>query len=88
MYDLVQPFSYHFQFIFQIHVLNEIYREDRYDVSLRPRFSNATMWRWFLGTMAGFFTIFFILEDPKYKMGRPVVAKQYPGDGPHYSFSA
>ncbi|CAG9110263.1 hypothetical protein JYU34_010922 [Plutella xylostella] len=67
-----------------IHMSAELYGEDRYDISMRPRFSLLHQWTWFLGTLAGSFALFFFLED--YKVGRPVTAKQYPWNGPHYEF--
>ncbi|XP_059047473.1 NADH dehydrogenase [ubiquinone] 1 beta subcomplex subunit 8, mitochondrial [Achroia grisella] len=69
-----------------IHSSAEIFGEDRYDISMRPRFSLAHQWTWFLGTLAGAFALYIYLED--YKIGRPVTAKQYPTDGPHYLFSS
>lgn len=63
----------------------EIFGEDRYNISLRPRFSNTRMWVWFLGVMTGWFTLYYIMED--YKMERPVIAKQLPHEGPHYTFA-
>lgn len=61
-----------------------MYGEDRYDISMKPRFSLTHQWLWFLGTIGGFFALYLFLED--YKFGRPVTIKQYPKDGPHYLF--
>ncbi|KAL0895957.1 hypothetical protein ABMA27_011959 [Loxostege sticticalis] len=69
-----------------IHASAEIFGEDRYDPAMRPRFSVGRQWTWFLGVVGGSMALYFYLED--YKMGRPVTAKQYPGDGPHYLFAS
>ncbi|XP_013144356.1 PREDICTED: NADH dehydrogenase [ubiquinone] 1 beta subcomplex subunit 8, mitochondrial [Papilio polytes] len=67
-----------------IHASQEIYGEDRYDISMKPRFSLLHQWTWFLGVIGGSFALYIFLED--YKFGRPVTIKQYPKDGPHYLF--
>ncbi|XP_038209314.1 NADH dehydrogenase [ubiquinone] 1 beta subcomplex subunit 8, mitochondrial [Zerene cesonia] len=67
------------------HARAEIFGEDRYDISMKPRIPVWEQWCWFLGCMTGFFALFFYLED--FKFGRPVTEKQYPRDGPHYMFS-
>ncbi|XP_050351609.1 NADH dehydrogenase [ubiquinone] 1 beta subcomplex subunit 8, mitochondrial [Nymphalis io] len=67
------------------HAQAEIFGEDRYDISMRPRLPVLTQLTWFLCTVTGSFLLYFYLED--YKFGRPVTAKQYPQDGPHYLFS-
>ncbi|CAG5041907.1 unnamed protein product [Parnassius apollo] len=64
----------------------EIFGEDRYDISMRPRFPLWYQWMWFLGVVGGSFALYLFLED--YKFGRPVTAKQYPQEGPHYLFCA
>ncbi|XP_063837102.1 NADH dehydrogenase [ubiquinone] 1 beta subcomplex subunit 8, mitochondrial [Ostrinia nubilalis] len=69
-----------------LHASAEIFGEDRYDPNMRPRFSLARQWTWFLGTVGGSMALYFYLEN--FKMGRPVIAKQYPGEGPHYLFPA
>lgn len=70
---------------FQLHADADYYSEDRYSQPCRPRYANSTYWLSFLGVMAGWFLIYFLLED--YKMYRPVAVKQYPGDGrKHYTF--
>lgn len=59
--------------------------EDRYNISMRPRYTAKQMLATFLGIMTFFYGTFFFLED--YKMFRPVLAKQYPAPGVlHYSF--
>ncbi|CAH2068412.1 unnamed protein product, partial [Iphiclides podalirius] len=35
-----------------IHASQEIYGEDRYDISMKPRFSLTHQWLWFLGAIA------------------------------------
>ncbi|CAH2100220.1 unnamed protein product [Euphydryas editha] len=67
------------------HARAEIIGEDRYDISMRPRIPVWQQLTWFVGTVGGCFLLYFFLED--YKVGRPVTAKQYPHDGPHYLFS-
>ncbi|XP_037300528.1 NADH dehydrogenase [ubiquinone] 1 beta subcomplex subunit 8, mitochondrial [Manduca sexta] len=68
-----------------LNVRAEIFGGDRYDPAMRPRFSLAHQWTWFLGTIGGVMLLFFYMED--YKFGRPVTAKQYPGQGTHYLFT-
>ncbi|CAH4015699.1 NADH dehydrogenase [ubiquinone] 1 beta subcomplex subunit 8, mitochondrial [Pieris brassicae] len=68
------------------HAVAELIGEDRYDISMKPRIPLWQQWCWFLGVIGGFFGLFYYLED--YKFGRPVTAKQYPQDGPHYLFNA
>uniref|UniRef100_A0A7R9IFF5 NADH dehydrogenase [ubiquinone] 1 beta subcomplex subunit 8, mitochondrial n=1 Tax=Timema tahoe TaxID=61484 RepID=A0A7R9IFF5_9NEOP len=68
-----------------IHVHADMYGEDRYNVSFKPRFSRLYMWTSFLGVVGGFFAIYFFMEDKK--MFRPVVPKQYYRPGVvHYTF--
>ncbi|CAK1548224.1 unnamed protein product [Leptosia nina] len=68
------------------HVNAEILGEDRYNISFKPRISVMEQWCWFLGVIGGSIALYYYMED--YKFGRPVTAKQYPQDGPHYSFSS
>lgn len=68
-----------------MHASSEIIGEDRYDISMRPRFSLLHQWTWFLGAIGGSVLLFLFLED--HKFGRPVTAKQYPHEGPHYLFN-
>lgn len=68
-----------------MHASSEIIGEDRYDISMRPRFPLLRQWIWFLGAIGGSFGLYLFLED--YKFGRPVTAKQYPHEGPHYLFN-
>lgn len=63
-----------------------MYGEDRYDPSMKDRYPISVQWLAFLGGVGGCLALFFYLED--FKLGRPVIAKQYPGEGPHYYFSA
>uniref|UniRef100_A0A7R9ATA8 NADH dehydrogenase [ubiquinone] 1 beta subcomplex subunit 8, mitochondrial n=1 Tax=Timema shepardi TaxID=629360 RepID=A0A7R9ATA8_TIMSH len=68
-----------------IHVHADMYGEDRYNVSFRPRFSLLYMWTCFLGVVGGFFAVYYFMEDKK--MFRPVVPKQYYRPGVvHYTF--
>ena len=67
-----------------MHVDTEIIGEDRYDISMRPRFPLLRQWTWLLGVLGGSFGLYVFLED--YKFGRPVIAKQLPHEGPHYLF--
>ncbi|XP_055543462.1 NADH dehydrogenase [ubiquinone] 1 beta subcomplex subunit 8, mitochondrial [Wyeomyia smithii] len=67
-----------------LHVATPIWSEDRYGSAEPLRFSMKAYWLSFLGVMAGCFIVYFWLED--YKMFRPVLQKQYPRDGPHYTF--
>ncbi|XP_061715520.1 NADH dehydrogenase [ubiquinone] 1 beta subcomplex subunit 8, mitochondrial [Cydia pomonella] len=69
-----------------MHARAEIFGEDRYDISMRPRFPVWYQAMWFFGVVGGCFALYFYLEDMK--MGRPVTIKQYPKDGPHYTFSS
>ncbi|CAG9783186.1 unnamed protein product [Diatraea saccharalis] len=68
-----------------VHARAEIFGEDRYDPSMRPRIPLAQQWTWFLGVVGGSLALYFYLED--YKFGRPVTCKQYPGNGTHYLFT-
>ncbi|XP_004928607.1 NADH dehydrogenase [ubiquinone] 1 beta subcomplex subunit 8, mitochondrial [Bombyx mori] len=68
-----------------LHATAEIFGGDRCDISIRRRFSLLHQWTWFLGTLGGFALLMVFLED--YKIGRPVTAKQIPGQGVHYLFS-
>ncbi|KOB66130.1 NADH-ubiquinone oxidoreductase ashi subunit, partial [Operophtera brumata] len=67
-----------------IHAGAEILGGDRCDPSFRPRFSLFQQWTTLIGVLGGATALFFFLED--YKVGRPVTAKQYPGEGQHYYF--
>lgn len=69
---------------FQIHARAEIFGGDRCDPAFRPRFSLFHQWTWLLGVLGGATALYLFLED--YKVGRPVTAKQYPGEGTHYYF--
>ncbi|XP_053601416.1 NADH dehydrogenase [ubiquinone] 1 beta subcomplex subunit 8, mitochondrial [Plodia interpunctella] len=68
-----------------MHAISELIGEDRYDISMKPRFSVLHQALWFLGMIGGSFALYLFLED--YKIGRPVTCKQYPNDGPHYLFA-
>lgn len=62
-----------------------MYGEDRYGTAEPLRYSMTTYYMAFLGVMAGCFGLYYFLEDKK--MYRPVLPKQYPGDGKvHYTF--
>ncbi|XP_058454182.1 NADH dehydrogenase [ubiquinone] 1 beta subcomplex subunit 8, mitochondrial [Malaya genurostris] len=67
-----------------IHVHASIYGEDRYGTAEPLRFPIANQWYTFIGVMTACFVVYFWLEN--YKMFRPVLEKQYPHDGPHYTF--
>ncbi|CAH1643632.1 unnamed protein product [Spodoptera littoralis] len=69
-----------------MHARMEIFGGDRYDPSMKRRFSVLYQAIWFFGVVGGSFALYTFLED--YKVGRPVTAKQYPANGPHYSFSS
>ncbi|XP_026324070.1 NADH dehydrogenase [ubiquinone] 1 beta subcomplex subunit 8, mitochondrial [Hyposmocoma kahamanoa] len=67
-----------------VHALAELYGEDRYDISMRPRFPVWYQACFLFAVLGGSFALYYYLED--FKMGRPVLVKQYPKDGPHYMF--
>lgn len=71
-------------FSLQLNARAEILGEDRADPAMKPRFPVWYQAMWFFGVVGGSFALYFYLED--YKFGRPVTAKQYPQDGPHYQF--
>ncbi|XP_032516667.1 NADH dehydrogenase [ubiquinone] 1 beta subcomplex subunit 8, mitochondrial [Danaus plexippus] len=66
------------------HVASEIIGEDRFNISVKHRIPMWQQWTWFLGAMFGSYMLYMYLDN--YKIGRPVVAKQYPQEGPHYMF--
>lgn len=59
-------------------------REDRYNVGARLRYPLWFQWLQFLVAMFGFFGIACLFE--KVKCFHPLVPRQYPCDGPHYTF--
>ncbi|KAL4709790.1 hypothetical protein ACJJTC_001244 [Scirpophaga incertulas] len=61
------------------HAIAEIIGEDRYDISMRPRFSLSVQWSMLLTAIGGSAAIYLFLEN--HKVGRPVICKQYPGQG-------
>jgi NADH dehydrogenase (ubiquinone) 1 beta subcomplex subunit 8 len=67
-----------------MHVQADMYGEDRYDVSGKPRFTLRQQFLAFMGVMGFSAGLYWFLED--YKLFRPVLPKQYPKDGPHYTF--
>ncbi|XP_055607942.1 NADH dehydrogenase [ubiquinone] 1 beta subcomplex subunit 8, mitochondrial-like [Uranotaenia lowii] len=67
-----------------LHAETPLWSEDRYGAAEPSRFPMRTYWLAFLGVMTGCFVFYYWLED--YKMFRPVLAKQYPRDGKHYTF--
>ncbi|VVC92373.1 NADH dehydrogenase [ubiquinone] 1 beta subcomplex subunit 8, mitochondrial [Leptidea sinapis] len=67
-----------------LNVRSEIIGEDRYDISFKPRIPVWQQYTWFFGTIGGFTLGYYYLNN--FKFGRPVIAKQYPKDGPHYLF--
>lgn len=68
-----------------IHIDNNIYSEDRYGTPAPLRLSKSTMLLSFLGVMGFWFGAYILLDD--YKMFRPVIPPQMPGDGRvHYTF--
>lgn len=68
----------------QLHANIDLIGEDRIGSAEPPRFSMQAQALSFVGVMIGTFILYYALED--YKMYRPVSAKQYPSDGPHYTF--
>ncbi|KAF4524604.1 hypothetical protein B566_EDAN008560 [Ephemera danica] len=67
-----------------LHVQADMIGEDRFDISGRPRFTLRQQVLAFLGVMGFFAGTYHFLQS--YKMFRPVLPKQYPQDGPHYTF--
>ncbi|XP_047101362.1 NADH dehydrogenase [ubiquinone] 1 beta subcomplex subunit 8, mitochondrial [Schistocerca piceifrons] len=68
-----------------LHVEFDMFGEDRYDISGRPRFTATQQALAFIGVVGGFFGLYYLLDD--YKMFRPVLAKQLPAPGVvHYTF--
>lgn len=68
-----------------MHTEFDLVREDRYDVNARFRKPMWYIWLQFLGTIAGFYALYFLFENVK--MFPAVVPKQYPGQGKkHYTF--
>ncbi|XP_044262740.1 NADH dehydrogenase [ubiquinone] 1 beta subcomplex subunit 8, mitochondrial [Tribolium madens] len=67
-----------------LHAEFDLMREDRYNVSARLRYPLWFQWVQFLGVMLGSFGIYCLFEQVK--MFHPVVPRQYPKDGPHYTF--
>lgn len=68
----------------QMHAHIDLIGEDRIGSAEPLRFSLQSQALVFAAVMAGTFALYYLLED--YKMYRPVAAKQYPSDGPHYTF--
>lgn len=70
-----------------LHLHVDMYGEDRFDVSSKPRFSLAQQVLSFLGVFGGFAAVYYWLEDKK--MFRPALPKQYPyKEETHYTFEA
>lgn len=68
-----------------IHIQDNIYSEDRFGTPAPLRWSKSTILACFVGVMGFWFGAYFFLED--YKMFRPVIPPQLPGDGRvHYTF--
>ncbi|XP_053696656.1 NADH dehydrogenase [ubiquinone] 1 beta subcomplex subunit 8, mitochondrial [Sabethes cyaneus] len=67
-----------------MHAATPLWSEDRFGSAEPLRFSMKFYWLSFLGVMTACFVVYFWLED--YKMFRPVMQKQYPHKGPHYTF--
>ena len=68
-----------------LHVNVDMYGEDRFDVSLKPRFSQTRQIFTFLGVLTACAAVYYWFEDKK--MFRPVLPKQYPYQGQtHYTF--
>jgi NADH dehydrogenase (ubiquinone) 1 beta subcomplex subunit 8 len=68
-----------------MHVQADMYGEDRYDVSAKPRFSLLTQALAFFGVMGFSGGLYLWLE--RYKLFRPVLPKQIPSHGgAHYTF--
>ncbi|GAB0088881.1 NADH dehydrogenase [Sergentomyia squamirostris] len=70
-----------------VHIDYNLWSEDRFGYADKPRYSLTYQFLVFTGVMAGFFAIYYFLED--YKIFRPVVPKQYPNQGKvHYTFES
>ncbi|XP_055714628.1 NADH dehydrogenase [ubiquinone] 1 beta subcomplex subunit 8, mitochondrial [Phlebotomus papatasi] len=70
-----------------VHIEYTLWSEDRFGYSEKPRFSLKYQFLMFTGVLAACFGIYYFLED--YKVFRPVVPKQLPGDGKvHYTFES
>ncbi|KAK7074750.1 NADH dehydrogenase 1 beta subcomplex subunit 8 ndufb8 [Halocaridina rubra] len=68
-----------------IHADADMYGLDRIDGTTKPRFSPYQQAAAFFGVIAACFAIYIYLDDKK--LHRPVLPKQYPGDGNvHYTF--
>lgn len=68
-----------------LHVHVDMYGEDRFDVSSKPRFTLAQQVLAFIGVVGGFAVVYYWLDDKR--MFRPVLPKQYPYKGEtHYTF--
>ncbi|PSN49180.1 hypothetical protein C0J52_10902 [Blattella germanica] len=70
-----------------VHLHVDMFGEDRFDVSSRPRYSLRQQLLAFGGVMAFSFALYYWLEDKR--MFRPVLPKQYPYQGEtHYTFES
>lgn len=68
-----------------MHVQADMYGEDRFDVSAKPRYTLRQQFLAFIGVMGFSVGLYSFLES--YKMFRPVLPKQYASQGgPHYTF--
>uniref|UniRef100_A0A0K8TP44 Putative mitochondrial electron transport nadh to ubiquinone n=1 Tax=Tabanus bromius TaxID=304241 RepID=A0A0K8TP44_TABBR len=68
-----------------VHANIDLIGEDRYSLPEPSRYSTPFYYAMFLGVMGFCLATYYYLEDKK--MFRPVVPKQYPGDGKvHYTF--
>jgi NADH dehydrogenase (ubiquinone) 1 beta subcomplex subunit 8 len=67
-----------------VHADLDLYGEDRYGSAEPLRYPMKVYWMSFLGVMTGCFVLYYWLEDKK--MFRPVIPKQLPIDGVHYTF--
>ncbi|XP_018321325.1 NADH dehydrogenase [ubiquinone] 1 beta subcomplex subunit 8, mitochondrial [Agrilus planipennis] len=67
-----------------LHVQADMIGEDRVDVNLRLRKSRTRQFTEFFGVMSILYAIYYWLEDKK--MFLPLLPKQYPGEGKHYTF--
>lgn len=69
-----------------LHAMSNIYSGDRYDCNIdsKENYSRSTQVGAFLGTLLGFYLVFFFFEDKK--MFIPALARHDPNDGPNYTY--
>lgn len=67
-----------------VHVDIDLYGEDRYGSAEPLRYPMRVYWLSFIGVMSAVTVLYYWLEDKH--MYRPVLPKQLPTNGPHYTF--